>query len=536
MALVLVAFAVVAVFVTVWFPVRERISALDALQRKATNQAELVAYTIAPAVEFGDTHLVEEVFRGAARDADFVGIEARDSDGQRVGTYGDLSRSSAHSFVLANARIDMQTAGAGQVHLVMSTRRIDETSREQTLISITIGLTILALGFAISVRIGRSTREITALMEENARQRSAAERANEVKTRFLANMSHEMRTPLNGVLGLADVLSRYPLDERARGLVRVISRSGRTLLMLVNDILDLSRVEADRLELESAPFDPESIVMSVCEMFVPACREKGLELIARVGAEVPREFEGDRLRVEQVLTNLVGNAVKFTASGRVVVQLAWEDGPEVSALRLSVRDTGIGVAAAKLDVIFDAFSQADTSTTRRFGGSGLGLAISRSLVRRMDGDLTVQSVEGAGSTFTFNVPGRASAPAPTVVASDFPPLVAIASADPEVRSALREQAKRCGVECRDIEASSADIDGLPAGTALIWDAAMPTGEPAVRRALERASSERDIRLVAHAAMIDEPPFGALMPQVLSKPCSRDAFERAVGSRGGTREE
>jgi len=415
------AFAAVALFVALWFPYTERQSAFAALKHKAENQARLIAYTIAPAVDFGDEQLVAEAFRGAQRDVDFVGISATAPDGSTVAHLGaSTAPTQRTNQLLTEAPIILPSGAAGTLQLVMSADRIDAQSRRQSGIAGVIAATIVALGIAIALSVARSFRRIAALMKENDRERAAAEHANAVKSRFLANMSHEIRTPLNGVLGLADVLSRRRLDLESSALVGTIGRSARTLLALVNDVLDLSRVEAGRFELERVPFDARAAVNSVSALFAPTCQQKGIALVVDVGAEVPRRLMGDRLRFEQILTNLVGNAVKFTHRGEVTLTLAWREG----ALHVSVRDTGIGIATDKHGAVFEAFAQADTSTTRRYGGSGLGLAISSQLVAQMGGEITIVSEPGVGSTFSFAIaldeaavtselPGRDIASSPT---------------------------------------------------------------------------------------------------------------------------
>ncbi len=249
----------------------------------------------------------------------------------------------------------------------------------------------------------------------NARQhealeeaRNEAQRANRAKSAFLANMSHELRTPMNGVLGLTRVLL---LDERLaaehRDTLEVVQTSGTTLVDLLNDILDLSKIESGRLELERVPLDPVDLVNQISQLIEPAAREKGLEFSVETSGVGP--ILADPTRLRQVLMNLVGNAVKFTSAGSVFLRL--RPGPDT--LRIEVQDTGIGISADVRDAIFEPFSQADVSTTRRFGGTGLGLTISRHLVALMGGSLEVDSRPGEGSTFGFTIPAPpAELPAP----------------------------------------------------------------------------------------------------------------------------
>ena len=233
--------------------------------------------------------------------------------------------------------------------------------------------------------------------------KEAAERASRAKTEFLANMSHEIRTPLNAILGMADLLAEARLDSEAKQYVRIFRRASESLLAIVNDILDLSKVEAEKLEIETIPFDLHEVVALATEATSVRAIEKSLELSAHVEPEAPRYLVGDPNRVKQVLLNLLGNAVKFTAQGSVSVNVRPVAAEESSVvLEFSVTDTGMGIPEDKLATIFDRFSQVDTSTTRVHGGTGLGLAICRSLVGLMGGKIWASSAKnGRGTTMRF---------------------------------------------------------------------------------------------------------------------------------------
>ncbi|MGD0131778.1 MAG: response regulator [Bryobacteraceae bacterium] len=253
------------------------------------------------------------------------------------------------------------------------------------------------------------------------RAKGAAESANLAKSEFLTTMSHEMRTPMNAILGMADLLSESSLGEEQRGYVGVFQKAGANLLDLINNILDLSKVESGYVELESIGFDLEAVLQKIVEILDPRARDRGLQLVLEILPDVPLRLVGDPNRLRQILLNLVGNALKFTERGSVTLRV--EPEPDLTSggltnegsipaqdtprwLRFSVVDTGIGIAADKVDVIFDRFTQADSSITRKYGGTGLGLAISKGLVQLMGGCIGCTSGEGQGSTFFLRAPFR----------------------------------------------------------------------------------------------------------------------------------
>src|SRR6266568_4789063 len=234
--------------------------------------------------------------------------------------------------------------------------------------------------------------------------RDLAERVARARSAFLANMSHEIRTPMNAVLGFVELILDTELTTEQRRALELVRSSSEALLMILNDILDYSKIEADHLELEAIPFDVSKVVHATASLLAVRAREKHLELLAEVTPEVPRAMRGDPTRLRQVLMNLIGNAIKFTDQGEVVVSvttaLAADD---VVHLRFAIRDTGIGIAPEQIGAVFREFTQADSTTTRRYGGTGLGLAISQRLVRLMGGNIEVTSEVGRGSEFSFTL-------------------------------------------------------------------------------------------------------------------------------------
>ena len=313
--------------------------------------------------------------------------------------------------------------------------------------------------------------------------RDVAEAASRAKSQFLANMSHEIRTPMNGVLGMTELLLGTPLTDRQKRFAEAVYRSGEALLDIINDILDLSKIEAGRLELDTSDFSVRAMVEDVFELLAPRAHQKQIELAYRVAAGVPAALAGDPLRLRQVLTNLVGNAIKFTERGEVVLEVGVVEATARRVrLRFSVRDTGMGMKPEAVQRLFGVFMQADQSMSRRYGGSGLGLAISKHLVELMGGAITVDSRLGEGSTFRFEVP-LARGNEAALPASHSSPVarellagrrILIVDDNPTNRSILDEHLRGEGMECACAESGMTALEMLraAAGAGVAFDIAL----------------------------------------------------------------
>src|SRR5438552_2885460 len=292
------------------------------------------------------------------------------------------------------------------------------TSDQSHHLAAAIVVAVFTLGMAIVARRAHLTLvehlRVTARLavsEEAAKRaeavmreaRDLAERVARARSAFLANMSHEIRTPMNAVLGFVELILDTELSVEQRRALELVRSSSEALLMILNDILDYSKIEAEHLELESIPFDISKVVHATASLLAVRAREKHLELLAEVAPDVPRIVRGDPTRLRQVLMNLIGNAIKFTEQGEVVVSVSAAASDGSTTLRFAVRDTGIGIASEHIGTVFKEFTQADSTMTRRYGGTGLGLAISQRLVRLMGGAITVRSELGRGSEFSFAV-------------------------------------------------------------------------------------------------------------------------------------
>jgi PAS domain S-box-containing protein len=311
-----------------------------------------------------------------------------------------------------------------------------------------------------------SARDVTERKREEVelkQARAVAESASRTKSDFLASMSHEIRTPMNAIMGIADLLAKTPLTPEQDKYVQIFRRAGDNLLNLINDILDLSKVEAAQLELEQTGFSLLDLAEKVMEMVAMRAQEKGLALSCEIAPNLPTDLVGDPTRLRQVLLNLVGNAIKFTEVGGVSLRITADgDSAVPTALRFTIADTGIGIPSDKLSRVFERFTQADSSTTRRFGGSGLGLTICKRLVELMGGRIWVESGVGQGSVFTFAVPFEIWSGAPRGAA--VPTRVGLESSLPPLRILLAEDSPdNCTIAMAYLESTPYSVDVAETG-------------------------------------------------------------------------
>ncbi len=395
----------------------------------------------------------------------------------------------------------------------------------------------------ILVTTGRNIAKRLRIEAELSAARDAALEASRAKSEFVSGVSHEIRTPMNAILGMADVLWNSPLSADQRRHLDIIISNGNSLLDLINSILDLAKVESGCMSLEAERFDLVELVEQIGQTFAVRAHEKGIELLLRIAPDVPAVAIGDPLRLRQMLFNLVGNAIKFTDRGHVMIDLrvAGEVEPDAGALHFSVSDTGIGIARNKLAEIFQPFTQADSSTTRRFGGSGLGLSIVERLADLMGGRVWAESEPGKGSTFHFTVRLRAGSGDPAPVPSLTGRTVMVVDAHPQSRALLAEMLAATGTAVIALDSPQSAVAELARAAAPtpIVDVILLDQQLADRGALEvarqiAASFTPPSRIIlmtranSQAALISSPHAGAIDAYVV-KPARRSDLYAALAT-------
>ena len=479
-----------------------------------------------------------EEFKASGMDSVAGDKSARGKDREAVALMSELQK------LLSQAEADAAKAA-----------NTDAKAATSLAISIIVVVAILTMAVAlhwsrqITTALNEAVQEQRLAMEQIQRARDLAVEATRAKSDFLANMSHEIRTPMNAIIGMSHLVLKTSLDERQRGYIEKIQRAGTHLLGIINDILDFSKMEAGKLKSERVEFRLDKVIDNVVTMLANRADEKGLELVVDASAHLPLALVGDPLRLNQVLINLLNNAVKFTQHGEVVLGISERTRRNGRVeLVFAVRDTGIGMSPEQKTKLFTAFNQGDTSTTRKFGGTGLGLAISKGLVEMMDGSFEVDSEPGAGSTFRFTAwfdfqTNSATAPPRMATADEFQGVRTLIVDDNEsARLVLSDMARSFGLNVASAESGpdalaqlqEASIQGQPFrllltdwlmpgmdGVELIDRARTQVGMPDVTAIMVTAYAREDALLRAER-------LGVNLRYVISKPVTPSTLFESIG--------
>ena len=484
----------------------------------------------------------------------WIGLEVGDA-GTSMTAYlhpGDVAVfvSNLHQAMLGQlpAPFELRLRASGESYQI-SELSLQPESRDGKLVQI--------LGFV------RDIRERRSIVRDLRAARDAAEAGSRAKTEFLANMSHEIRTPLNAIVAVSGLLRDMRLDDQAESFAEIIRTSSKTLLELINSVLDFSKIESDKLELENQPFSIADCLASSVELVSSQASEKGLVVDTRIDHHCPPAIFGDVTRVRQVLVNLLSNAVKFTEDGSVDVVVSSQpvplgaEGDDKVEVHFEVRDSGIGIPADKQAKIFDVFSQADASTTRRFGGTGLGLTISRRLTELMGGVIAVESEPGCGSTFRFSVRGRparlhltpdTAQHVDTELASKMPLRILVAEDHPTNQIVARLLLQRMGYEPDVVDNGRQAVNAVARAAdsgepydVVLMDVHMPVLDGlAATREIRRRHAEASPKIAAVTASTlkgdRERCLAAGVDEFVGKPIFADELEATLKQMGGYRDE
>jgi signal transduction histidine kinase/CheY-like chemotaxis protein/HPt (histidine-containing phosphotransfer) domain-containing protein len=495
------------------------------LEHKALQGISLLSRELDLGLLTEDRDLIARAAKDYVSDTDVLSILAVTPDGRELYQHGarakvDLFQGPPHTLrkveghLAAWSEVRLESVVAGRVALVISTERVAAGGRLRLRILGAAALAgLLALGAALLfvnlyvVPILRIARATIRRLEQTTVHALAATR---LKSEFLANMSHEIRTPMNGVLAMSDLLIRGGLEDRQLRLAEIIRTSARSLLTIIDDVLDFSKIEAGKYEIFPAPFDVRMAVRDVVELLAPRAHGKGIELACRVTESVPRIVQNDVDRFRQVITNLVGNAVKFTERGQVVVtvDVGARDEERVELL-CTVADSGPGISAEGLSKLFVSFSQVDASSTRQHGGTGLGLAISQSLAHLMGGEITVESRFGAGSTFRLRIACEVIeelAPAPRFAAAGKRAL--LVDDNEPTRTLLASQLERYGMKPASattafdamIQLETAIMEGAPYEVVFVAEPLAGGGAVELASAIAKSSTPTAVALLVHSGV------------------------------------